>query len=58
MAEKSKLHEQKGETDLLPDAWERFERFIKKAAKMAPQHRRAKERAASKGRVCKGKSRN
>jgi len=46
------------EIDLEPDAWERFERFIKKAAKTPPQHRKSKERPASKGRVHKGKPRS
>jgi len=44
------------EIELEPDAWGRFERFIKKAAKTPPKHRSTKERPASKGRVRKGKS--
>ncbi len=46
--------------ELEPDAWERFERFIKKVAQVGPKHRptpKAKERPASKGRIHKGKSR-
>jgi len=46
------------EIGLYPDASERFEGFIKKTAKAPPQHRSAKERPASKGRVRKGKSRS
>jgi len=29
-----------GEIDLIPDAWPRFERFIKTVAKAGPQHRK------------------
>lgn len=28
--------------DLLPDAWPRFERFIKEVVKAGPQHRKVK----------------
>jgi hypothetical protein len=48
------------EIELEPDAWPRFERFVKAIAKAGPQHRvipKLKERPASKGRVRKGKSR-
>jgi hypothetical protein len=48
------------EIELDPDAWPRFEQFIKDVAKAGPQHRPApnpKQRPASKGRVRKGKSR-
>jgi hypothetical protein len=31
------------EVELEPDAWPRFERFIKQAAKAGPQHRTAKK---------------
>jgi len=51
----------KPEVELDPDAWPRFEQFIKDVAKAGPQHREApkpKARPASKGRVRKGKSRS
>lgn len=49
--------------ELLPDAWQRFERAVDVVIKSGPQHRQAwltklKERPASKGRVHKGKTRN
>jgi hypothetical protein len=44
--------------ELVPDAWPRFERFIREIAKAKPQHRPSpKTRPASKGRVRKGKAR-
>jgi hypothetical protein len=45
--------------ELVPDAWPRFEQFIKRVAKSGPQHRTAKPktRPASKGRVHGGKTR-
>lgn len=54
--------EAKDDLELLPDAWERFERAVDAAIKGGPQHRQRphderKERPASKGRVHKGKSR-
>jgi hypothetical protein len=41
MSEKAKPKPKQStpEIELEPDAWERFERFIKKAAKGGPQHR-------------------
>ncbi len=52
--------------ELVPDAWPRFENFIREIVKAGPQHRAPttkpkvevvkKERPASKGRVHKGKS--
>ena len=44
------------------DAWSRFERAVDAAVKSGPKHRertpvKAKERAPSKGRIHKGKSR-
>jgi hypothetical protein len=33
----------KGEIELVPDAWPRFERFIKQVAKAGPQHKMAKK---------------
>jgi hypothetical protein len=35
--------------ELEPDAWERFERFIKEVAKKPPQHRPAKKPDSKKG---------
>jgi len=45
--------------ELVPDAWARFERFVKDIAKAGPQHRVAKTkiRPVSKGRVHQGKTR-
>jgi hypothetical protein len=45
--------------ELDPDAWPRFEQFVRDVAKAGPHHRapKSKERSASKGRVRKGKSR-
>jgi hypothetical protein len=40
--------------ELLPDAWPRFERFVKAAAKAGPQHREAakpSKRASAKKRA-------
>jgi hypothetical protein len=34
-----------GEVKLEPDAWPRFERFIRDIAKAGPQHRKAKPKA-------------
>jgi hypothetical protein len=47
------------DVELRDDAWPRFEQLIKAVAKAGPKHRAApaKARAASKGRVRKGKSR-
>jgi hypothetical protein len=36
------------EIELVPDAWPRFERFIKQLAKAPPQHREAKKKSAKK----------
>jgi hypothetical protein len=42
---------QKGELELLPDAWARFERAVDVVAKSPPQHRvKAKKRKQSKTR--------
>jgi hypothetical protein len=56
-AQKPKRRSAKADLDLDPDAWGKFEQFIKDAAKSGPKHRPAKERPVSKGRVRKGKSR-
>jgi hypothetical protein len=40
----------KSETQLEPDAWPHFERFIREIAKAAPQHRKAKSTAKPKKR--------
>jgi hypothetical protein len=48
------------EIELVPDAWPKFERFIREIAKAGPQHRpsaKPKTRPVSKGRVRKGRSR-
>lgn len=66
MPEKSKsTGKAKDDLDLeiLPDAWERFERAVDTVIKSGPQHRQwphdeRKERPASKGRVHKGKARD
>jgi hypothetical protein len=34
------------DVELLPDAWPRFERFIRGIAKAGPQHRKAKAKGA------------
>jgi hypothetical protein len=41
--------------ELLPDAWPRFERFIRDVAKAGPQHRKPSQ--ATKGRLPKNKDR-
>jgi hypothetical protein len=46
MAGKSDLTK---EIELVPDAWPRFEHFIKQIAKSPPQHRVAKKTVAKKG---------
>jgi hypothetical protein len=33
------------EIDLVPDAWQRFERAVKVVAKSPPQHRKAKKKS-------------
>jgi hypothetical protein len=38
---KPRASEKKPEIELAPDAWPRFERLIKDAAKAGPQHREA-----------------
>jgi hypothetical protein len=38
----------KEDIELLPGAWERFERFIKQIAKAGPQHKPAKKAKAKK----------
>jgi hypothetical protein len=55
MGEKKKSDDKPME--VAPDAWERFERAVDVVIKAKPKHRPSKERAASKGRVRKGKSR-
>jgi hypothetical protein len=60
MATKSKSPDKANDLEILPDAWERFERAVDAAVKSGPKHRvtpKAKERPASKGRVHKGKMR-
>jgi len=51
---------QLAEIELVPDAWPRFERFIREVVKAGPQHREALQAetrpASSKGRMRKGKS--
>ena len=43
--------------ELHPDAWGRFERFMKRLVKAGPQHRaKPKARPTSKGRGHKGKA--
>jgi hypothetical protein len=49
------------DAEILPDAWERFERAVDVVIKSGPKHRQRtqderKERLASKGRVHKGKN--
>jgi len=56
MAGKPPVTPEPREIELEPDAWERFERFIKKAAETPPQHRKSKERSTSRGGVRKGKA--
>lgn len=36
------------EIELEPDAWQRFERFVTKAAKAGPKHRKASDAARKK----------
>jgi len=36
--------------ELVPDAWERFERFVMKAAKSGPHHRKSKTKGKRKSR--------
>jgi hypothetical protein len=62
MATKSKSPDKASDLEIVPDAWERFERAVDTVIKSGPQHRQRahderKERPASKGRVHKGKSR-
>jgi hypothetical protein len=38
----------KKEIELVPDAWPRFERFIKQIAKAGPQHKAVKKTKAKK----------
>ena len=52
----------KDKVDILPDAWEKFERAVNVVIKSGPKHRqqplaKLKERPPSKGRVHKGRSR-
>jgi len=46
------------EVELMPDAWPRFERFIREVAKAGPRHRpsKTKTRSVSRGRIRKGKT--
>lgn len=44
MVAKSKNKETGGEVELLPDAWERFERATKVIGKSPPQHRKVKKK--------------
>lgn len=63
MADKAKAAgKAKDDLEIVPDAWERFERAVDAAVKSGPKHRQRpkvdrKERPSSKGRVHKGKSR-
>jgi hypothetical protein len=55
----AKPPKEKGQpVEIVPDAWERFERAVEVVIKAKPKHRAAKERPASKGRVHKGRSRS
>jgi hypothetical protein len=64
MVEKSKpAGKAEEDLEIVPDAWERFERAVDTVIKSGPMHRQRpeadrKERPASKGRVHKGKSRD
>lgn len=60
MADKAKsAGKAKDDLEIVPDAWERFERAVDSAVKGGPMHRQArKERPASIGSVHKGKSRD
>jgi hypothetical protein len=44
----AKYSKEAPEIELVPDAWPRFERFIKQIAKAPPQHRVTKKKAAKK----------
>jgi hypothetical protein len=44
----------KQEIELVPDAWPRFERFIKQIAKAGPQHRVEKKKVAKKTKPKRG----
>jgi hypothetical protein len=57
MAEPKKP-ERKIEVELHPDAWPRFERFIKQIAKAGPQHRVAKKKRAPPSKKAKNKTTN
>jgi hypothetical protein len=59
MAKPPKKSQAQPDIELVPDAWPKFERFIREVVKAGPQHRVAKPktRPASKGRVHKGKTR-
>jgi hypothetical protein len=62
MAVKSKTLNKTNDLELVPDAWERFERAVDTVIKSGPMHRQQnhdarKERPASKGSVHKGKTR-
>jgi hypothetical protein len=46
--DRKKAPEAENQIELEPDAWERFERFIKGVAKAGPQHRPAKEGSGAK----------
>jgi hypothetical protein len=41
MKEKSRMRAERGDVELVPDAWERFERAVDVLAKSPPQHKRA-----------------
>lgn len=61
MTEKKAKPKDEAEIELHPDGWQRFERAVDAAVKSGPKHRVApkpKTRPASKGRMCKGKSRS
>jgi hypothetical protein len=44
---KGKTKPKAEEIEFHPDAWDRFEKFVKQIAKAGPQHRTAKDRAPS-----------
>lgn len=51
MAKSPKAKDELADIELLPDAWPRFERFVKDIVKAGPQHRPAKKDAEPKPRA-------
>jgi hypothetical protein len=45
MGKRSKKVQDSSDIELVPDAWPRFERFIRDIAKAGPQHRKAKPKS-------------